>query len=703
MSRSVLAWLAEQVPKARHALVLTHNISFLFVQTILLPRFRAAGNPRITIFADASCATAAWNQDRGLVDGLGSRYRVVPGDVGPNPRVQPKALLLADQTRAALVLGSGNLTLGGMGSNREIWNFAVSDGEGAARISAFRDYLTGLIQSLPIAEPLRDAAEDIFDPENTWVLSLPPPAGLAIAPASVSILDQIAAGAGEVQSVTLLAPYFDDRGEALSEIARRFNAPVSVLLQPDRVGLWTEAAKRLPAQVKLKSVQDSDEHPAFIHAKMLALHRDEDVLLAVGSANCSRAALLSNLDEGNAEQMAFESTSPEALAALLDELEITDDPPELPAIRPSEDWPDDDRPPLRILAARQSGTELKIAFKSDGPVADFSVICEGLWPAQRLDLERRVAVIAMPLQARAVAIQATAVDGSRVTSAEAWVDDEASLTAPSTRRRLFAKLAEAEEPESDPARGYQGILEVFNEYLRDPQAARRKVRRRDDAPDAPPARYDPAAVFADDFGRAGLPATPGTQDSIDMPFSALAIIESLFATTGEVAPRRPTQEPDDGEPLDPEAETKKLISRRRPTRDGRSSAALRRAVESIEGALLDPAFLDARAPRVLAEDLALVGVLLTMGLTAHDLDVSAFRATTRKLWGALFFGEGARGGAIPARISASPAGPVRDAFVADLASPILAATLTIWFAPEWQATDAESAWFSPFGSIAPSA
>ncbi len=167
--------------------------------------------------------------------------------------------------------------------------------------------------------------------------------------------------------------------------------------------------------------------------------------------------------------MAFESTSPEALAALLDELEITDDPPELPTIRPSEDWPDDDRPPLRILAARQSGTELKIAFKSDGPVADFSVICEGLWPAQRLDLERRVAVIAMPLQARAVAIQATAVDGTRVTSAEAWVDDEASLTAPSTRRRLFAKLAEAEEPESDPARGYQGILEVFNEYLRDPR------------------------------------------------------------------------------------------------------------------------------------------------------------------------------------------------------------------------------------------
>ena len=75
----------------------------------------------------------------------------------------------------------------------------------------------------PIAEPLRDAVEDIFDPENSWVPICHYLPGWRCAPASLTILDQIAAGAGKVQSVTLLAPYFDDCGEALSEIARRFN------------------------------------------------------------------------------------------------------------------------------------------------------------------------------------------------------------------------------------------------------------------------------------------------------------------------------------------------------------------------------------------------------------------------------------------------------------------------------------------------
>jgi hypothetical protein len=45
-------------------------------------------------------------------------------------------------------------------------------------------------------------------------------------------------------------------------------------------------------------------------------------------------------------------------------------------------------------------------------------------------------------------------------------------------------------------------------------------------------------------------------------------------------------------------------------------------VESIEGAVLEPAFVDARAPRVLAEDLALVGVLLTMGLAKEGKSLS---------------------------------------------------------------------------------
>jgi hypothetical protein len=54
MRRNVLNWLSQQFTDATHAVVLTHNIDFLFVQSVLVPRLRWAGNPRLTIFADVN-------------------------------------------------------------------------------------------------------------------------------------------------------------------------------------------------------------------------------------------------------------------------------------------------------------------------------------------------------------------------------------------------------------------------------------------------------------------------------------------------------------------------------------------------------------------------------------------------------------------------------------------------------------------------
>ena len=40
MRRSAIAWLGQQFTDASHAIVLTHNIDFLFVQSVLMPRLR---------------------------------------------------------------------------------------------------------------------------------------------------------------------------------------------------------------------------------------------------------------------------------------------------------------------------------------------------------------------------------------------------------------------------------------------------------------------------------------------------------------------------------------------------------------------------------------------------------------------------------------------------------------------------------------
>jgi hypothetical protein len=692
MNRNVLTWLTEQVPEARHALVLTHNISFLFTQSVLLSKLRSAGNPRLTIFADAGCAGSAWRQDQDLVSGLGIQYRVVPVDLGPWRRFHPKALLLADGTRAALAIGSGNLTQGGMGSNREAWVFGSSDDGGGARIAAFRSYIANLIDTLPLSAPLRDTIDAVFDPDYAWVSALPTANGVAVAPSGQPILDQLADAAGEVRAVTVLAPYYDDRGEALGEIASRFKAPVTALLQPGRVGLWAGAAKGLPTGVTLKSVQVPGERPPFIHAKVLALHRADDVLLAVGSANCSRAALLSGGGEGNAELMAWEIVPSTVAETLLAELTITDEVPELPPEPLSDDWADGEPARLRILAARQEAGELEIAFTPDRSISELVISAEGFWPVQELDAARGVARVSIPLRLRTVRLRATIADGTVVESLPAWVDDEASLSASATLRRIFKRLADAEEPSTNPARGYQAVLEIFHEYLNDPEASRRRIRLRDN--NGPPTPYDPAAVFDDSFGMAGLPAARGTVRDKHRPTSALALIEALFNVGPGVGSNQPGtndehRDQDGDDP--PEAEVFDVevhAEQREP--DPRSTAAVRRAVLRIEQTLLDPTFVQARAPALLSTDLGLAAILLVMGLTQGHLEVDDFRAATRRLWSGLFFGQGTQPGTIPGRLSAQED---KAAFLHEFTSPRLAAALTLWCVTEWSATDDDALWF----------
>lgn len=690
MNRNVLDWLTGQVSEARHALILTHNINFLFVQSILLPKLRAAGNPRLTIFADAACAAEAWRRERSLISGLGVQYRVVPVDLGAWRRFHPKALLLAHQTRAALAIGSGNLTHGGMGANHEAWVFSTTDDDGAPRIAAVREYVHSLMDDLPLADPLRDTIDTLFEPAHSWVPTLPPPGGLFTAPSDRPILDRLAEEAGTIQSATILAPYFDDRGEALRECARRFSAPVTALLQPGRVGLWTEASKELPASVTLKSIEAQLERPPFIHAKIIALHRETDVLLAVGSANCSRAALLAGPNDGNAELMAWDIVQPEAFDALWEEFDISENAPELPTERPSDDWTEEPRNRLRIRATRQQAGELQVAFSSDAKIRELIILGQGTWPVSELDLEQELARVRLSVSLRTVSLRAVTVDGEVIESSEVWVDDEASLSAPATLRRVFKNIAELETSDTDRARKYEALLEVFREYLRDPEAGRRHLRRKEIA--EPTAPYDPAAVFDDDFGLVAMPSY-GDTGGAQATSSILSVIEALFNFSRDPGHSQNPKKPGDGDEEDTgqdEILDRDLTPHQPAQSDARTMGAVARAVDRIENALLDPEFVLGRSPALLSADIGLAASILVLGLVSRHLSVETFRETTRRLWEGLFFGDLAHPGAISARLAAehSP-----EAFMAAFADQRLIALLSIWSATEWTATDDHAAWF----------
>ena len=120
-----------------HAIILTHNIDFVFLQAVVLPELKHCGSPTVTVFANAQCAAATYAHQAPVLSNLGFRYRVVSVSMQPGFCFHPKAVLLSGPKKAILFIGSGNLTFGGWRENGELWLRFDSDVNGTGVFTAF--------------------------------------------------------------------------------------------------------------------------------------------------------------------------------------------------------------------------------------------------------------------------------------------------------------------------------------------------------------------------------------------------------------------------------------------------------------------------------------------------------------------------------------------------------------------------------------
>jgi hypothetical protein len=218
----------------------------------------------------------------------------------------PKSYLAVTGNRATLLVGSGNLSTGGLDDGREVFTtFRSATPVGDAAITAWRSWmrrLVGYVDDTTLAERFQDLESRI---------PLPP----AIAPAVPSpllhnldtpIADQLAAAITEagaqVEELWLAAPFYDADAAAAGALLD--------VLKPHRVRLFvTEAtsvngsrlAERLAASDAQVTVAGYDPD-RFVHAKLLGIIADNQAWLLSGSANLSCAALtLTPAAHGNIE------------------------------------------------------------------------------------------------------------------------------------------------------------------------------------------------------------------------------------------------------------------------------------------------------------------------------------------------------------------------------------------------------------------
>lgn len=205
----------------QHVVVLTHNIDFLFLQTVVMAAFRRGGSPHITVFADAHCVDESFREQQRIIGGaLGTRYSTVSVPMTPGFRFHPKAILLVGEKEATLYVGSGNLTFGGWRENAEVWLRFNATVDGSAPFRQFRNFVKGIVERLPLAQGISAEVENAFDKALAHGALIPEndaPVLIGHMSTGDSLISQLLAAVGEapVDKLFVCSPYYDAPGRAL--------------------------------------------------------------------------------------------------------------------------------------------------------------------------------------------------------------------------------------------------------------------------------------------------------------------------------------------------------------------------------------------------------------------------------------------------------------------------------------------------------
>jgi len=642
MRRDILRLISDE-SDVTNVIVLTHNIDFVFLQSMVLSAMRNCGNPSLTVFADGNEAMAAYSRQRSIIEGLGRRYRVVPILMHPGFRFHPKAVLLSGREKATLLVGSGNLTFGGWRANAEVWSHFETDTDGPGAFADFREYMNQVLDYVPLAGGVSRAVDETFDlSTRAWVGDLGPGNTGALVGRvgrGNSLLTRISRVTDEnqVQRATVCSPYFDDRGSALIELKRVLGAEsVDLLHQDGAAGLDAHTAGKLPKEIRLRRTGftmegvEGSKRAAFIHAKWYALQQGDVVTVLAGSANCSRAALITAGDQGNAELLAVRRMRQDLFREnFLAELNIGDSPPQLPE-KHDEDTLDTDESSRNLLiqAARFERGHLDISYvqapemqiKSclvDTLDVDYSVQGDGVIRVRTDTVPTRVQLVGE-------------IEGERVESLPSWVDNEAELEATASKRSVLNTIERETTSDNWSLSNWHYVMASFLKHV-----DYMPRRRTHSAPPRPGKRegeirtFPPEEVFLDSYETQRGNHTLGDL-SLDPLISATTLQDLFRRWFGIVHEKVPKE--NGGSNSQRKSSTK---NKGRAPSDREQKQTLK-LIDQVVNRMTAVDYCENRGPSEISFDLRIFGLLLLSARGEDWIDKDKYFEITQQVWVPLF-------------------------------------------------------------------
>lgn len=638
-----------------HVFILTYNIDFIFLQTVLVPALRRCGHPSLTIYADAHQAMNSFSEQMDWIDGAGVRYRVIPVDLGNHFSFHPKAVLLSGEKNGRLLVGSGNLTHGGWVENAEIWIQYDSEEEGCGPFYQIRDYINKITSYVPNSKRLSHELLDAFSPDlHKWIK--PTSEGeITIFGrfnddySLYSKISDVLIGK-EIDKLIICSPYFDENGSMVLNLKKHLNIRnVDVLFDANGHTLTKKAAENLKKNgINTKPIkfERSEGHGAFVHAKFYGFITKNEVYVFSGSANCSIAAMgIDAAGRGNAELlnlvvMSAEQFSEHYINEIVDEDETLTEYYE-PSI--SEENHDKDVKFIRIVAARFDENGLVVSYRiSSGLTIEKCVVNDLSQPF--VEKENDEITIKKVISPRKVFLTATTA-GEEIISNVMWVDNEFMLGDTAKRRSLVNIISSGVTNSTWSVNVWIELLDKYRENLMcTPSWKKVHVEKRDDREEA-----DVLYSREDIFYRYKALPTRFNFPRPDGPHNRILTLQQILLQWfgyGWKGKDNENSIPSVCESTDDERE---LIDRAR--RDFTSYERSRNDVQitqtiknSIHRRLIALAetfekkeFFTSRPPDMIKVDIAFASLILRTGLVENWIDESDFINITHRIWRSLFF------------------------------------------------------------------
>lgn len=292
-----------------HCLMTTFSFDYGFFEQRVLRALRSANIRNVNVFTDAGYLDELLEELALADSSLQQSYSLIP--IQARGVFHPKIMMLIGPKQGLLVIGSGNISSSGMSSNDEVWGaFHVNgiESPNAPLFAAAWNYLKRFVAQ----------AEGIHQTKLQWIYQTVPwitelekvEAGAIVTPEGLSISLIANDDRGniftklttaikdkEVLKLTVIAPYFDRDGLALSRLQSQFNPQECVVISDTEFGLLPDKmdqnwANQLSAYDWPDVITDKQDLIKRLHAKMFHFKLvDGGEYLLLGSANATQAAL----------------------------------------------------------------------------------------------------------------------------------------------------------------------------------------------------------------------------------------------------------------------------------------------------------------------------------------------------------------------------------------------------------------------------